>query len=243
MTVSTLTLYLAFSVSRLRNRQARVSTERLRPGLGPWFVFPLQLETDYQLRVHSPFNSQKEAIASVIESFTKWAGTTNRLVIKSHPLENGLISWRRFIEAKAKEHGVEDRILFCDGGDLGVIMQGSQGIVTVNSTAALSGLRQGIATIVLGSAIFDVPGLTHQGTLDDFWLSPSPPDSDVKDAFVKLIAASIHERGNFYSIDGVAHASGAVAKRLLENTVNKPGADAGYLPRSRPIKNGRIVDF
>lgn len=229
------------ATERHRQKKARLLTDQLLNSGCPWFVYPLQLETDYQLRAHSPYSSQRDAIAHVISSFAKSVDGSARLAIKVHPLDNGLISWKRFIKAAAKANGVVDRIVYLDGGDLTMLMQGSQGLVTVNSTAALSGLMQGVATKVLGSAIFDVPGLTDQQSLDEFWSTQSAPDSEIKDAFVRLLAASLQERGNFYSTDGVAQAAVAIAQRLLENTVNKPGGDIGYPPRSRPTKYERSV--
>jgi capsular polysaccharide export protein len=229
------------ATERQRQKKARLLTAQLLNSGFQWFVYPLQLETDYQLRAHSPYNSQMEVIAMIVESFAKKSVPSNRLAVKVHPLDNGLISWRKFIEAEAKANGVADRIVYFDGGDLTMLMQGCQGLVTVNSTAALSGLLQGVATKVLGSAIFDVVGLTNQQTLDEFWSTQSAPDSAVKDAFVRLLAASLQERGNFYSTDGVAQAAVAIAQRLLENNVNKPGGDVGYPPRSKPMKNEKSV--
>ena len=224
------------ATSRHREKKARLLTKTLQNGGASWFVYPLQLETDYQLRAHSPYNSQREAIAHVISSFANAADASAKLVIKVHPLDNGLISWSRVIQSAAKKFGVAERVLYFDGGDLNALITGCRGVVTVNSTAALSALSLSIPTKTLGTALFDIEGLTDQGPLDEFWESPKIPDPELRTAFFRLVAASIQERGNFYSRDGVAAAAVAVAKRILGNTTNLPGGDAGCVPRSRPIK-------
>ncbi len=221
---------------RRRHQEALSQTEHLRAVNTPWFVCPLQLETDYQLRAHSPFRSQEDAIIAVIGSFARSAPSSNVLVFKVHPLDNGLISWKKIICFNAAKYGVKERVMFVDGGPLERLIEGSQGLVTINSTAALAALRRGLPTKVLGVAIFDTPGITDQKSLDAFWLSGSEPDARIRDAFFKLVAASLHERGNFYSMAGVNAAACAIGKRLLNNAVNAPGGDAGYAPRTRPVK-------
>ncbi|POO48721.1 capsular biosynthesis protein (plasmid) [Agrobacterium rosae] len=224
------------ATERRRQKTARLLTDQLLNSGCPWFVYPLQLETDYQLRAHSPYHSQRDAIAHVISSFAKSADGSARLAIKVHPLDNGLISWSRVIKNAAEKFGVTERVLYFDGGDFNALTTGSRGVVTVNSTAALSALSQSIPTKTLGTALFDIAGLTEQGPLEEFWRSPTVPDPELRVAFFRLVAASIQERGNFYSMEGVAAAAWGISKRILSNTLNVPGGDAGCIPRSRPSK-------
>ncbi|MGQ2917236.1 MULTISPECIES: capsule biosynthesis protein [Rhizobium] len=227
------------AMKRPRENAAKAVLDELKSSQGSWFVYPLQLETDYQLRAHSPFNSQKEAIALVLQSFAGNADKTARLAIKVHPLDNGLISWRRVIQSSAKQLGVADRVLFLDGGDLSLLLEGAEGVVTVNSTAALAGLNLGIRTKVLGSAIYDIPGLTEQRPLNEFWRSDMVPDSALREAFFRLVAASIQERGNFYGREGVDSAAKGVASRLIENWLNGKSGSCGAGLRLRPAKFSR----
>ncbi|GAK71876.1 putative capsule polysaccharide biosynthesis protein [Agrobacterium rubi TR3 = NBRC 13261] len=224
------------ATARHREKEARVLTESLQSGGAPWFVYPLQLETDYQLRAHSPYKSQRDAIAHVISSFAHAADGSARLAIKVHPLDNGLISWSRVIQSAAEKFGVDERVFYFDGGDFNALMTGCRGVVTVNSTAALSALSQSIPTKTLGAALFDIEGLTNQGSLDEFWRSPIVPDPELRRAFFRLVAASIQERGNFYSTDGVAAAALSISSRMVEDRLNEPGGNAGCSPRPTPQK-------
>ena len=50
-------------------------------------------------------------------------------------------------------------------------------------------IQQAVAanTIALGKAIYNIPGLTHQGRLDDFWTRAQAPDPAVYDAFRRVL--------------------------------------------------------
>ncbi|AWM23536.1 capsule biosynthesis protein [Sinorhizobium fredii] len=202
----------------------------------PYFVYPLQLETDFQLRAHSPFNSQKEAIADILASFARHAPATSKLAIKVHPLDNGLIAWRRIIAQQSAALGIGERVIYLDGGNLDLLTQKSAGMVTVNSTAGLHALKQGKPVKVLGRAVFDIAGLTDRQPLDAFWAAPQLPDAELSTAMFRLMAASIQVRGNFYSVAGTDAGAGAIAERLHRNTVNEPGAFIDPPPRRKPEK-------
>ncbi|SCX27205.1 Capsule polysaccharide biosynthesis protein [Agrobacterium sp. DSM 25558] len=206
----------------------------------PFFVYPLQLETDYQLRAHSPYHRQAEAIEEVLNSFARHSSPEVELVIKLHPLDNGLIDWRDKIEILAGSMGVKERVHFIDGGDLNMLSHQCSGMVTVNSTAVLNGLRLGVPVKVLGCAIYDLPGMTHQSDLQNFWSTPQKPDSALTASFIKLLAHAVHVRGNFYSRAGTNAAAKDIAQKLVANDINMPDADCGFPPRTRPKKRSCI---
>ncbi|KXG87418.1 capsule biosynthesis protein [Agrobacterium bohemicum] len=210
------------ATQKSRERDAGRKVRDLVSSLHPRFVYPLQLETDYQLRAHSRFKSQRDAISEVITSFARHANTSHRLIIKLHPLDNGLISWRKLIEELSLKCEIKDRVTYIEGGDLAVLMKDATGIVTVNSSAALPGLMYGVPTKVLGGAIYDVPGLSDQKTLDEFWNAPDKPNGVLVSAFVRLLAAAVQVRGNFYSRKGADAGAKAIADRVLNRNVNFP---------------------
>ncbi|ASY61655.1 Capsular polysaccharide export system protein KpsS [Sinorhizobium sojae CCBAU 05684] len=222
--------------SKRHLRRAKAAIRSLASASNPYFVYPLQLETDYQLRAHSPFNSQKEAIEDILASFARHAPSASRLAIKVHPLDNSLIPWQRIIAARAAALGIGDRVTFLEGGNLDLLVEGSAGVVTVNSTAGLHALKQGRPVKVLGRAIFDITGLTDQRPLDAFWAAPKPPDPALSAAMFRLMAVSIQVRGNFYSHAGTDAGAEVIAERLHRNTVNQPGAFIDPPPRKRPEK-------
>ncbi|WHA42585.1 capsule biosynthesis protein [Agrobacterium larrymoorei] len=208
----------------------------LKDGGSAYFLYPLQLETDYQLRAHSPYSSQFEAIEEVLASFSSHAPPDTHLVVKSHPLDNGLLDWGARITEIAVSRSVSGRVHYIDDGDLSAFVEGCCGMVSVNSTAILHGLKSGTAAKVLGCAVYDLEGMTHQGPLDGFWSAPKRPDRELTEEFYRLLAQSIHVRGNFYSRRGTDAAALAIASRLSSGSINQPGGDCGYAPRKRPQK-------
>ena len=111
---------------------------------------------------------------------------------------------------------------YSDGGDLGRLILTAAGVVVVNSTVGWMSWRQGAPTLALGQAIYDVPGMTAQCSLDEFWQAPPKPDNDLVKDFVRAIAGSIGVRGTFYSEPGLTTAVEGATARLLEQSVNQP---------------------
>ncbi|MGD9925240.1 MAG: capsule biosynthesis protein, partial [Pseudorhodoplanes sp.] len=196
-----------------RRRTAR-ALEAIRTCTDPLFILPLQLSTDFQIRAHSPYPDMETAAREVIASFAAHAPRNARLVVKLHPLDPGLTPWRRMIERFASKLGVGDRVYFVDGGDLLAMLRSSAGCVTVNSTVGIETIREGRPLKVLGGAVFDVPGLVFQGSLDAFWANPTPPDRALTDDFLRLLAGAIHIRGGYYTQEGLDMAVAATVERL-----------------------------
>jgi len=187
-----------------------------------YFLFPLQLNSDYQIRTHSPFATMREATLYVIENFAAHAPEHMSLVIKEHPLDCEFRSWRRFVIKHARRLGIENRVIHIAGGDLNRMARDSQGIVTVNSTSGTLGLSAGTPVFVLGSAIYDIPGITHQGKLDDFWNAPIPPDIELYDAFRRVLHERCLVAGGFASQSAIA--------TLIESTLIRLFEDPAHIP-------------
>lgn len=187
----------------------------------PYFLFPLQLSNDYQIREHSPFEDMAEAVDYVLHSFARCAPKNVRLLIKEHPLDASFINWRRHIAARARRAGIADRVLHMAGGDLSELTNGARGMVTVNSTSATLALAAGIPSIALGKAIYNIPLLTSQGKLDDFWSRPQRPDPRVFDAFRRVL----YDRCLIYGGLASESATQTLVQSAIENLV---GDDASH---------------
>jgi capsular polysaccharide export protein len=180
-----------------------------------FFLFPLQLTGDYQIRTHSPFVTMAVGMKYVLESFARHAPPNASLLVKEHPLDSGYLNWRRAIMAKARKLGVEGRVLHIAGGDLDALAEASLGMVCVNSTSGTVALALGKPVAVLGDAVYDVPGVTHQGGLDKFWSQPEAPDARLYDAFRRMLHAKCLVRGGLASKSGVETLVENSAERLL----------------------------
>ncbi|MEM6383171.1 MAG: capsular biosynthesis protein [Pseudomonadota bacterium] len=209
----------------------------------PMALYALQLQTDWQIRANSPIADQRDSLDHVISSLARSAPADMRLLVKLHPLDSGRIDWEAEVAEIARRHGVGDRVLFLDGGNLDALLRRSHGAIVINSTVGLQALRMGFPVKVLGVAVYDLPGLTHQGSLESFWHSPDPVDTELRVAFVRLLAASTQVPGSFYNRKGRAVAVKKVADRLAMGRVNEPNAFVTPPPRlARARRMGIPVD-
>ncbi|VWC84347.1 WcbO [Burkholderia lata] len=200
-------------LQRKHRREAERVTRELLYGVQNYYLFPLQLNSDAQIVVHSAFDGIRAAISHVLESFARNAPRDALLVIKNHPLDTGLIEYRNFSLKIARAAGIEDRIRFIDAGHLPTLLEHARGVVVINSTVGLSALHHKRPLVALGSAIYNLSGLTWQGDLDDFWLGGGAPDMDLYHAFLDYVMHHTQINGDFYTRSGIAMAiAGAVAR-------------------------------
>jgi capsular polysaccharide export protein len=136
------------------------------------------------------------------------------LAVKEHPLDNGVIDWRGVTRAAARDAGVADRVVLIEDCDLQLLLDRALGMVTVNSTSATFALASGVPVIALGRSVYDLPGLTHQKSLETFWRAPSPPDTALFEAFRRVLAHACLLNGDFFTHDGVTRAVAGAVPRI-----------------------------
>lgn len=191
-------------LKRLSRRKAiaartEETLSRLTASKAPYMLFPLQLDADAQVRLHSEFRGTQHSIEFVIASFAAHAPRDMLLIIKQHPLDNGLQDWRSIVARHGRKHGVLGRIGFIEGGDIALLVRDAKGVVTINSTTGTLALAKGIPVITLGQAIYGIEGITHKGSLDDFWSNPQPPDMVLFAAFRRVLTEYCLVPGGFFS--------------------------------------------
>jgi capsular polysaccharide export protein len=206
--------------ARYNQMRARRAIARLNEPKRRYFLFPLQMETDFQLRIYSKFPDLTAAIETVIGSFARHAPADRYLLVKVHPLDPGLRNWRRRVARIAGAQGVADRVVYVDGGNLDHMIGASDGVVTINSTVGVRALYLDSPLIALGQAVYVVPGLTFQGPLDAFWTGAAPPDPVLRDAFMAAVAATIQVRGVYYRQPGLGVAVEETVHRLHHGLIN-----------------------
>lgn len=150
-------------------------------------------------RLHSSFSGVLEALKVVIRSFAEHAPSHCRLVVKEHPLDNGVCDWELETADLAQRFGIADRVDYLASGDIEVIAERARGMVTINSTSGTLGLARGVPVVVLGKAIYDLPGLTFQHGLDRFWGEATAPDAETFAAFRRVLIDRCLIPGGFFS--------------------------------------------
>ncbi len=227
---------LKFGRKKRREREAHVTLRSMQNRR--YFLFPLQLSGDFQIRAHSPFHSMRAAVDYVLESFAGFAPAEDTLLIKEHPLDSGFVNWRSYLTRRARGLGILDRVFHIDGGDLQILAQKAAGMVCVNSTSGTLALEVGLPVVVLGDAVYDVRGMTHQAGLDQFWAEPETPDRALYDAFKRMLHARCLVRGGLASASGVATlVKNSVERLLAEPGPIRPRADR---PRKRMLQGEGI---
>lgn len=169
----------------------------------PFFLLPLQLTSDAQIRDHSPFRDMKEVIDLVLMSFATHAPRDARLLIKNHPLDTGFVNFRRFVSARANALAVTTRTFYLESGDAEALLPHAAGVVTVNSTVGLAALAASCPTLALSHPLYNQAPLTFQGTLDEFWNRATPPDANYFAQFRAVLMQATQINGGYYSREGI----------------------------------------
>jgi len=220
-----------------RYRDSR-AIERLLDQQQRYYLLPLQLSADTQITRHSPYRDMPEVLEQTISAFARSAPHDSWLVVKNHPLDTGLYPYAREIRRLAKQLGIAGRIRYLETGHLPTLLDHTCGVITVNSTVGISALLHGAPTIALGEAIYDLPGLTFQGHLEDFWQQAAPPDTVLLQAFLNTVRHYTQINGNLYTPQGIAMALNACVQRLEHAArlpTSKPGRPAAGTTPGSPM--------
>lgn len=176
-----------------------------------YFLVPLQVFNDAQVRFHSDFASVADFITTVVTSFARQAPQDVWLVFKHHPMDRGYVDYTALIEGLAREHGLVGRLHYIHDQHLPTLLDHARGAVVINSTVGLSALWHRVPTVVCGRCIYDVRGLTYQEGLDTFWRDAGRFMVDYG-AFRKFQAYLIRKtqvNGSFYKrLPGLPYRSG-----------------------------------
>jgi len=169
----------------------------------PYYLLPLQLNSDAQIRDHSNFAHMSDVLEFAMESFALHAPPDSLLVVKNHPLDMGLVNYPRVIRKLEKRFDIAGRVAYLETGNLELLVRHARGSVTVNSTAGSVALQYNCPTIALSNSIYNLPGLTFQGTLDQFWQATTPPDEELFRCFKSVVLRTCQVNGSFYCTRGI----------------------------------------
>jgi capsular polysaccharide export protein len=236
--------YAGWLWSRTKERFAAPATaaakRRLIAAPGSYFLVPLQLSTDYQIRAHSRFRDLREAVGEIVASFAA-SGSRRELVFVVHPLDNGLIGWTRLVDRLARRCGVARQVFAVPGGTPPQLLQNCAGIVTVNSTIGITALRDNIPVKCLGNAIYNLDGLTCQAPLAEFWQAPMPPDPALLDAFMRALVGTTQVKGGYYDRGSQDCAIAGFIERFEEGLYPLPPLGPAALSARVPCETRRSV--
>lgn len=169
-----------------------------------WYLLPLQLDGDAQIRQHSTYPDMRALISTVLANFQQQAPADSHLLVKNHPLDTGWVNYGAYLRRQALQLGLQDRVHYVQSGDLALWLPECAGVVTVNSTVGLQALQAGKPVIALGKALYSLPGLTFQGDLADFWRQGQAADPALLAAFVAVLQHCTQLNGSLYAQPGLS---------------------------------------
>ncbi len=178
-------------------RERGVLTRLVARQSGKYFLVALQVHCDYQL-AHSGFATVELFIEHVVASFASHAGTDQVLVIKHHPMDRPYREYGALMKSLAARHGLGERLVYIHDLHLPTLLRHARGSVMINSTVGLQSIQYGKPIKLLGKAVYDMQGLTYQGTLEEFWQHPGAVDDDLYRRFRAYLMRTNQLNGSFY---------------------------------------------
>lgn len=174
-----------------------------------FFLVPLQVAGDSQIKSHSKYASVTDFLREVVESFAAHAPADTVLAVKHHPLDRGYTDYSRLLRRLARAHGLQGRLLYLHDQHLPTLLDHACGVVVVNSTVGMQALHHQTPLKAMGRAIYDMRGLTFQGSLDAFWTEAPAhtPDINLYRKFRTYVIEHTQLNGSFYKplpVDDVA---------------------------------------
>jgi capsular polysaccharide export protein len=163
-----------------------------------FFLAPLQTHNDAQISVHSHYSTIEEFIEDVLISFGRAAAPEHHLVFKHHPLDRGYRDYTDFLRRMIAKHRLDGRVHYVHDVHLPTLLDKALGAIVINSTVGLSSLLHGTPVCVMGDPIYNIPGLTFQGSLDAFWSDPGHVDRELYRRFRTWLLLQNQANGNFY---------------------------------------------
>jgi capsular polysaccharide export protein len=204
-----------FALLGLHESRDKTVCDRLIDKKTPFFLLPLQLNSDAQIRDFSSFSGMAEVIDTVVKSFASAAPGDAQLLIKNHPLDTGFIDYPAVIAQIADDCGIKDRVHFIETGDANPLLAHAKGVVLVNSTVGTAALEAGTPIKTLADPIYNLPGLTFQGQLHDFWTGAEAPEPVLMAAFRKMVMHATLVNGGFYTKESMAMAAHGALRLLI----------------------------
>jgi capsular polysaccharide export protein len=176
--------------------QERSLKRRLQENLS-FFLVVLQVSSDSQIQLGSAYRGMYDFIEDVTRSFAAHAHSSDHLVFKHHPRDRGYNNYGVLIALLARRHGLTGRLHYFHDGPLTRFLRTCRGVVTVNSTVGLQALHHAVPTKAMGKTFYNLPGLTDQKPLNQFWRSPQPSDRPLFYRFYSHLITTTQVNGNF----------------------------------------------
>ena len=162
--------------------------------MGKFIFFPLQVNSDTQIILNSPYNSMYDAIEKILPILQK---TGLKIIIKEHPLEVEPVDYSRFID--------NENVFLVKKYDLEELIQKSEFVVNINSSVGLQSISKYKKVLLLGKAFYENSPITinyHQEDDGAIYekIKSTIVDEVIVDKYVNHFRDSIFIKGHFYKL-------------------------------------------
>ena len=176
-------------------KQRNYFKNKLSVPLPKKYIFiPLQVNTDTQVLVHSGYENIQDFISHVEKTFYDEQNNVS-LVFKPHPMDKGM------------EYTFDSRSIVVDS-DTNKLIQGSEFIITINSTVGFEAIQHYKVVIVLGEAFYKIPKLCVASSIKSFkkdlltcLTNRITVDHQLVDKFIFYLKSQYQVSGNLFNYD------------------------------------------
>ena len=196
-----------------------------------WFLVPLQVHNDSQVRDHSNFETIDAFLETVVASFAAHAPADALLAVKHHPMDRAYTHYAPLLRKLARRYGLHGRLRYLHDQHLPTLLAHARGVVTINSTVGLQALYHHVPVITLGDSVYRIPGLVFGGALEDFWREPGEVDAVLYARYRAHLIASTQLNASFYAQRPALHdapaAVEAAPRAAMPQLLTQVPADPG----------------
>ncbi|MEC7520811.1 MAG: capsular biosynthesis protein [Myxococcota bacterium] len=190
-------------------QERHMMSELTGPLSGRYFFVPLQVHCDFQI-LHSPYDNVLQFVEEVVATFAEHGRASDHILFKHHPMDRAYREYGDLFRKHARQYGLEGRLHYCHDLHLPTLLKNAKGTITINSTVGLSSMFHGTPVVCLGTAVYDMPGLTHRGDLSSFLDAPGTVDAQLYESFRRYLLHVNQVNGSFYKrLPGVPTPTGA----------------------------------
>jgi capsular polysaccharide export protein len=116
---------------------------------GDFILFPLQVNSDTQIILNSPFSSMYDAIEAILPALKK---TGLKIIIKEHPMEVEPVDYSSFID--------NEQVFLVTKIDLDKFIKASKFVVNINSSVGFQSIAQYKKVLTMGDSFYNNSPIT-----------------------------------------------------------------------------------
>nr|MDA3819383.1 hypothetical protein [Candidatus Delongbacteria bacterium] len=180
-----------------KKRFQRDDSEQLDlENIGKYVFFPLQVNSDTQVILNSPFRSMYEVVEFILPELVK-AGY--KVIIKEHPMEVEPVDYSPF--------AYNNNVFLTKKTDLNTLIRNSEFVVNINSSVGLQSIAKHKKVLLLGSAFYKHnPSCFAVSDYKDIRkllkdISSATVDKTSISAYIAHFKNHIFIQGHFYNTD------------------------------------------